>query len=168
MARPKGSGKPAHQRRTEQVTFWVTPSERARISANAERAGVTLSAFIRSVALGKPLRQKPHVQAGELIRQLNAVATNLNQLLGHAQKGSIDGAENIEHVFRRVTGALKHWTSDNASPNTIAPEAITLMVHEGTRLNGLARQANRGEHVPEKQLLSVLHDLTATLRPFCP
>lgn len=168
MARPKGSRKPEHQRRTEQVTFWVTPSERARIAARAERAGVTLSAFIRSLALGKPPRQKPSEQTAELVRQLNYVATNLNQLLGHAQKGHIDGAEHIEHVFKRVSGALVFWTTGDTSSKKIAPEAITLMVHEGTRLNGLARHANRGEHVPEAQLLGVLNDLTATLRPFCP
>lgn len=168
MARPKGSKKPQHQRKTEQLTFWVTPAERARIADNAARAGVTLSAFMRSVALGKPPRRKPSEQTAELIRELTRIATNLNQLLDHAQKGKIDGAEHIEHVFKRVSGALKFWTSDKADTKSIAHEAIPLMVHEGTMLNDLARQANRGEHVPEKQLLPVLNDLTATLRPFCP
>ncbi|MDE4063242.1 plasmid mobilization protein [Phaeobacter gallaeciensis] len=167
MARPKGSAKPDHKRRTAQVTFWVTPAERDRISANAERAGVSMSAYIRSLALGKPLRQKPGAMAGELIRQLTRVGNNLNQLLGHAQEGKIHGASHIEHVFRRVSGALKWWTSGEAD-RKIAQEAITLLAHEGTRLNGLARQANTGEPVSEDQLLSVLNDLTAKLIPFCP
>ncbi|MEO0782493.1 MAG: hypothetical protein AAFZ46_12095 [Pseudomonadota bacterium] len=168
MARPRGSKKPEHQRRTEQLTFWVTPSERARIAANADRAGVTMSAFIRSLALGKKLRFKPSEQTAELTRELNAIAINLKQLLGHAQKGQIEGAEHIEHVTNRVLGALELWATEKASSKPIAPEAITLMVHEGTKLNGLARQANRREPVTEKALLAVLNDLTATLRPFCP
>jgi hypothetical protein len=168
MARPKGSRKPAHDRRTEQLTFWVTPAERARIAASAERAGVTMSAFIRSLALGKPQRAKPSVQAGELIRQLSRVGNNLNQLLDHAQNGKIDGAQHIKHVFDRVSGALTFWTSGEASSKAIAQEAIMLLAHEGTRLNGLARQANKGELVSEDQLLKVLHDLTDKLRPFCP
>lgn len=167
MARPKGSAKPNHKRRSAQVTFWVTPAERDRISANAERAGVTMSAYIRSLALGKPLRQKPGAMAGELIRQLNRIGNNLNQLLGHAQTGKINGAAHIEHVFKRVSIALTYWTSGEASGG-IAQEAVTLLAHEGTRLNGLARQANKGELVSEDQLLSVLHDLTAKLIPFCP
>jgi hypothetical protein len=168
MARPKGSRKPDHDRRSEQVTFWVTPSEKARISANAERAGVTTSAFIRSLALGKPVRQKPKAKAGALILQLSRIGNNLNQLLDHAQRGRIDGAEHIDHVFQRLTLALKHWTSDNASPKSIAPEAMVLLDHEGAKLNGLAHQANSGKPVPQAQLLDVLNDLTDKLRPFCP
>lgn len=167
MARPKGSTKPKHQRRTTQINFLVTPAERDRIAANAERAGVTISAYIRSLALGKPLRNKPRVQADELIRQLSRVGNNLNQLLDSAQIGRIDGAVHIEHVFKRVSLVLSHWTSGDAKPG-FAPEAVTLLAHEGTRLNGLARQANKGEPVSEAQLLSVLHDLTDKLRPFCP
>lgn len=168
MARPKGSRKPDHDRRTEQVTFWVTPSEKARISANAERAGVTMSAFIRSLALGKPVRQKPKVKAGVLILQLSRIGNNLNQLLDHAQRGKINGTEHIDHVFQRLTLALTHWTSDKASPKSIAPEAIVLLAHEGAKLNSLAHQANSGKPVPETQLLFVLHNLTDKLRPFCP
>ncbi len=168
MARPKGSTKPKHENRSEQLTFWVTPAERARISANAERAGVTMSAFIRSLALGKPMSPKPSVQASELIRQLNRVGNNLNQLTDNAQKNKIEGAQHIEHVFKRVSAALTFWTSGETSPKAVAQEAITLLAHEGAKLNGLAHQANRGELVTEEQLLTVLHDLTEKLRPFCP
>lgn len=167
MARPKGSTKPKHLRRTTQINFLVTPAERDRIAANAERAGVSISAYIRSLALGKPLRKAPRVQAGDLIRQLDRIANNLSQLLNHANAGTIDGAEHINHVHSRVAGALDWWGT--GEPNRVfAPEAVTLLIHEGTRLNGLARQANKGEPVSEAALLSVLHDLTEKLRPFCP
>lgn len=167
MAPPKGSTKPDHKRRTAQVTFWVTPAERDRISANAERAGVSMSAYIRSLALGKPLRKAPRVQADDLVHQLIRVGNNLNQLLSHAQNGRIEGGIHIEHVFNRVSRALRHWTSEDAKRG-FAPEAVTLLTHEGTRLNGLAHQANQGEPVSEAALLSVLHDLTDKLRPFGP
>ena len=166
MARPKGSKKPKHKNRSSQVTFWVTLSERDRISANAERAGVSMSAYIRSLALGKPLRQKPSVLADELIRQLSRIGNNLNQLLRHAQAGKFDGAKHIEHVSARVSHALTYWTSGEVT-GRIAQEATMLLAHEGAKLNGLALQANKGEPMSEAQLLPILNDLTDKLRPFC-
>jgi hypothetical protein len=166
MARRQGPKKPDHERRSAQVTFWVTLAERDRISANAERAGVTMSAYIRSLALGKPLRQKPSVLADELIRQLSRIGNNLNQLLRHAQAGKLGGAKHIKHVSARVSHALTHWTSGKAAGG-VAQEATMLLAHEGAKLNGLALQDNKGEPISEAQLLSILHALTDKLRPFC-
>lgn len=168
MARPRGSTKPDHHRRNVQVKIWCTPAEKARIDANAERAGVPVSTYIRSLALGKPLRRKPGQQADALIRQLTRIGNNLNQLLEHALAGRIDGAEHLEHVQKRLFLALEFWTGGGPPPRSIADETVTLLAHEGVKLNALARQANAGEPVSDKALLTVLHDLTARLRPFAP
>lgn len=166
MARRQGPKKPAHKYRTVQVTFWVTLAERDRISANAENAGVSKSAYIRSLSLGKPLRQKPRVLADKLIQELSRIGNNLNQLLRHAQAGRIDGIEHIEHVAARLSHALTYWTSGEATGG-VAQETIALLTHEGAKLNGLAVRAHRRERIDEAQLLPILHELTDKLRPFC-
>lgn len=162
----KGTRKPDHTRRTSQITFWVTPAERDRIAANADSAGVTVSAYIRSLALGKAVRPKPKVVADELVRELTRIANNLSQLMGHARDDRIPGRESLEHVWNRVSGALDFWAK--AKPKKPIPQdRIVRLRHEGSRLNAIARQANEGKPVSESDLNSILNDLTDKLRPFC-
>lgn len=161
----KGHRKPPPVRRSTQMSFWVTPAERDRIAENAERAGVSISAYIRSLALGRPLKVKPSIKSAELIRQLSKLANNLNQLLEHAESGRIDCVDNIRHVRGRVFDVLTAW-SDGKAQGGIASEDVAVLTHEGTTLNSLARQANSRKPVPADALLNVLHSLTGALRPF--
>lgn len=167
MARRPKTPKPEHKRRSVQITFWVTPSERARIDANAERAGVRRSTYIRSLSLGKPMRAKPSVRADALTRELSRILNNFNQLQKHATNGKIGGGEHLDHVAERVSIALEHWATGNAS-EAPAQVAIDLLSHEGAKLNDLAHQAHTGKALNERDLLQVLHDLTDRLRPICP
>lgn len=134
---PKGHRKRNQDRRSSQVTFWVTPAEKDRIAANAARSGVKVSAYIRSLALGKPLRLNPSVLTSDLIRQLSRIANNLDQLLRHAQAGRIEGQAHIQHVYERVNLALEHWTSAQTSQSAVE-EQVALLRHEGARVNVLA------------------------------
>lgn len=161
----KGHRKKDIDKRSSQITFWVTPAERDSIAANAERAGVTLSAYIRGLALGKDIRPKPTVETNELVRQLTRIGNNLNQLMEHARDGKVPSYENLDHVWQRVSRMLDFWST--AKPKKpIMPERIVQLSHEGSRLNALARQANSGKPVSEQDLLTVLNDLTEKLRPF--
>lgn len=161
----KGTRKPDHDRRSSQVTFWVTPAERDRIMESADRAGVTMSAYIRSLALGKDIRPKPSIATDALMIELTRIGNNLSQLMGHARDGHIPGFENLEHVWNRVSLMLDFWAA--AKPKKpIMPDRITRLRHEGSRLNALARQANSKKPVNEQELNAVLNDLTEKLRPF--
>lgn len=167
MARRPKTPKPDHKRRSVQITFWVTPSEHARIDDNAERAGVTRSTYIRSLALGKPQRAKPKVRADALTRELSRIMNNFNQLQTHASAGKIEAGDSLDHVAARVSIALEHWATGEAK-GAPAQSAIELLSHEGAKLNHLAHQANTGKALSERELLQVLHNLTDRLRPFCP
>jgi len=161
----KGTRRPDHDRRSSQITFWVTPAERDRISHSAERAGVSMSAYIRSLALGKDIRPKPSLATDELMRELTRIGNNLTQLMGHARDGKVPAYENLEHVWNRVSRMLDFWAV--AKPKKpIMPDRIIRLRHEGSRLNAIARQANSGKPVAEQELNAVLHDLTEKLRPF--
>jgi len=72
--------------RTKHLTIRLAPEERAKIDADAERAGLTAGSYARDVLLGAPTpRQvrRPPVERAELARvlgQLGAIGNNLNQI----------------------------------------------------------------------------------------
>lgn len=160
----QGHRKPVHSRRDKQMTFWVTAAERDRIRENAERAGVSPSAFVRGLALGKPMTAKPQGEAKELLRQLNRIGNNLQQLQRHAHMIGPSVCECLTHVYARVDAALTQWATGAVSI-VLAPELISRLAHAGAVVNQLAHQANSRKPVTESDLLSALHDLTEKLLP---
>jgi hypothetical protein len=65
-----------------------THSERDRVKKNAEKMGVTLSEYFRSVALQTPVRPPPPPPINlEAYGNLGRLASNINQLLKIANSG---------------------------------------------------------------------------------
>lgn len=160
----RGHRKPAHTRRDKQMTFWVTAAERDRIRENAERAGMSPSAFVRALALGKTVSVKPQGEARELIRQLNRICNNLNQLLHHAPTMEPVAGEAIAHVAKRADAALTQWAT-GAISIALTGDMIARLAHVGAEINRLARLANSRKPVPDAMLLTALQDLTEKLLP---
>jgi len=79
--------------RTKNLTFRLTPEERAAIDDKADRAGLETGSYAREVLLGAPApRQvrRPPVERKELARLLGEVGkigSNLNQLARAANSG---------------------------------------------------------------------------------
>jgi Mobilization protein NikA len=164
----KGYRKPDRDRRDTCFTFWVTRAEREAIRENAARAGLSPSAFVRTLALGRPVTPKPRKGAApELIRQLSRLANNLVQLLRHAEVGILPDPAPVEAVHLRVMTALRHWASDSAA-RAIAPELIAEIVHQGALLNQLTRSANQGQGLDPVMVDTVLSGLREAVRPVGP
>lgn len=160
----QGHRKPAHTRRDKQMTFWVTAAERDRIRENAERAGMSPSAYVRALALGKTVTAKPQGEAKELLRQLNRIGNNLNQLLRHAHTMSEVAGQVLPHVYQRVDKALTQWAT-GAISIALTADMVSRLAHAGAEINRLARLANSAKPVPEAMLLTALHELTQQLLP---
>lgn len=160
----QGHRKPAHTRRDKQMTFWVTAAERDRIRENAERAGMSPSAFVRALALGKTVTAKPQGEVRELIRQLNRIGNNLNQLLRHAHTMGEVAEDCISHVYKRVDAALAQWATGSVSI-ALTSDMIARLAHAGAEINRLARLVNSRKPVPPAMLLTALQDLTEKLLP---
>jgi Bacterial mobilisation protein (MobC) len=79
--------------RSSHITIRLTPDERARIDADAARAGLTPGSYARQTLLGAPApRQvrRPPVERRELARllgELGKIGGNLNQLAKAANQG---------------------------------------------------------------------------------
>ncbi len=77
------------------VHMRVTSAERARLDDAAERAGMTVSAFLLHRGLGTPARRaarRPQVEVAALARVLaecGKIGSNLNQLARAANSGEI-------------------------------------------------------------------------------
>jgi Bacterial mobilisation protein (MobC) len=82
MARRRATD--ASERRTEIFALKLAPTERAELETAAKEQGATLSAYVRerlfrrSAAVVAASRRNP--EARELLREINAVGNNLNQI----------------------------------------------------------------------------------------
>ncbi len=76
------------ERRTRSIGIKLTPSERAEFEAAAEAMGMPVSAYVRELAMKRSPQGAPMVhrdpQAKALLRELNAIGNNINQLARQA------------------------------------------------------------------------------------
>jgi uncharacterized protein (DUF1778 family) len=74
------------RQRAEPITFRANAAERALIADAADRAGLTISSYVRAQSLAKPVtraRRTPPVNRAELARLLglvNLLGSNVNQI----------------------------------------------------------------------------------------
>jgi hypothetical protein len=98
--RPSGS---ETRRKSRVVGFRASPGEEAQLALNAERAGLTVSSYVRSRALAEPTTRavrRPTVERAALshiLAQLGKCGSNLNQIArvlnsGGDEPGGIDAA----------------------------------------------------------------------------
>ncbi|MEO1141513.1 MAG: hypothetical protein AAFW66_04105 [Pseudomonadota bacterium] len=105
MARPK---KQDHERRSEQVFIRVTPAEREHIINEANRLNMTMTAYVREMALsGRVTVQKGQGLAPETYIAFQRAATNLHQLL-KVERGfrGIGPTTSLEDTLARLNGLL--------------------------------------------------------------
>ena len=107
-----GSEKRARDRH---ITIRLTSHERARIDADAERAGLTSGSYARHLLLGagtpRQIRRPPieRQELARLLGELGHVGSNLNQIAREANQGSgIDRIGLIEDLgsLRKVRDAI--------------------------------------------------------------
>ncbi len=103
----RGYRKPDHTRRDERAQVSLTAAELDHIDQAADRAGLTRSAYMRSCALGKTPRAKPSRANSGLVRALNAIGNNLNQLAHKANAGEFPVEDDIRHVLARIVTTVR-------------------------------------------------------------
>lgn len=72
---------PRKSKRSEQIKAYVTPEELSSIVASTERAGLSLSEFIRRVCLGARIESREDQQARRELLKVNADLGRLGGLL---------------------------------------------------------------------------------------
>ncbi len=101
------SGSETRQRTQIIATRW-TPAERAELDVRAERAGLSVSAYLRQQALGGSgprARRRPHVDAAlllDVLGQVGHIGSNINQLARAANAGGWPSTLVIENAAQDV------------------------------------------------------------------
>lgn len=92
MATPrKKSGRnklPADQRRSEMEVCRLTTSEKKTLRENANKAGLSVSDYLRRRALGHRIEQVKAQADASLISELNKIGVNVNQLARATHRNS--------------------------------------------------------------------------------
>jgi hypothetical protein len=95
------------------IAVRCTAQERAKIDENAAQAGLSVGAYLRSLALGSPgprARRRPPIERKELARflgHLGKVGSNVNQI-AHAynSRGRTPGLDDLTAI-RMAVGELR-------------------------------------------------------------
>jgi hypothetical protein len=103
--------------------FRSTPEERAEMNANAEAAGLTFGAFMRSLACAKPTTRVIRRRLPELLPftqalgRLGIYASNAHQLLKIANRGEVvyddelhEAADHLRQAAEELRGIIREYS----------------------------------------------------------
>ena len=102
-------------RRTLRLTFRATAAEARTIRANTRATGLSVSAYVRALAFGRPAKaRRSHLQR-DARYQLSKMGNNLNQLGRVARDaGQTEMARLLESVLKVLRAALDRLDGPNA------------------------------------------------------
>lgn len=82
-------------------TFYVDDEENKRLKQNAKKAGLNESAYIRNLIMGYKPKEQPTENMYEIIKQLQLVGINLNQIARKANALDIVDAPFYRKVYAK-------------------------------------------------------------------
>lgn len=82
-------------------TFYVDDEENKRLKQNAKKAGLNESAYIRNLIMGYKPKEQPTENMYEIIKQLQLVGINLNQIARKANALDIVDAPFYKKVYEK-------------------------------------------------------------------
>ena len=82
-------------------TFYVDDEENKRLKQNAKKAGLNESSYIRNLIMGYKPKEQPTENMYEIIKQLQLVGINLNQIARKANALDIVDAPFYKKVYEK-------------------------------------------------------------------
>ena len=100
------------KKKTEIITARLTPSEKAAIQKRAQRAGVTLTAYLVQCGLGKKIIRVDGLQ--EILSELKAQGRNINQLAVLANMGRISSlqVEDLLNAYSKTYSLIEKFVRE--------------------------------------------------------
>lgn len=106
MARPK---KPDHERRDYKAEIRLNSLELAKIEHSASLAGMTITDFFRTRALGHRIKSAPQIDRDQMDKAsvaLLRLGVNLNQLTKHVNAGRSVPSMELADLITRINATM--------------------------------------------------------------
>jgi predicted DNA-binding protein len=88
-----------------QFNMWLSQEEKAKIQEKANKAGISMSEYIRRCALGRKIPQYGDVAVlREISAELGKIGSNLNQIAHHLNAGG-----SVYSVYYDLQEVIKDW-----------------------------------------------------------
>ena len=84
------------------VTLRLTTSQYAHLRRQAEASGLKMEPLLRQLIMGVNLRPRPPDTYAALLRELNAIGTNINQIAHNTNARKEAGQTDIDEAVRLV------------------------------------------------------------------
>lgn len=88
-----------------QFNMWLSQEEKVKIQEKANKAGISMSEYIRRCALGRKIPQYGDVAVlREISAELGKIGSNLNQIAHHLNAGG-----SVYSVYYDLQEVIKDW-----------------------------------------------------------
>lgn len=84
----------------------LSEKDNAHLTQQVELSGLSRSALIRSLILQTELRPKPTQEALKILRELNAIGNNINQLARAANQGLLVNSDALDEIRNQLKQLL--------------------------------------------------------------
>ncbi len=100
------------KKKTEIITARLTPSEKSAIQKRAQRAGMTVTAYLVQCGLGKKIVRVDGLQ--EILSELKAQGRNINQLAVLANMGRISSlqVEDFLNAYGKIYSLIEYFVRE--------------------------------------------------------
>lgn len=120
MARPQ---KAPEERRSEQVNVGLSPVELARVRDRASKLDTTVTDFVRSAALNKPLRVEESTAVDfETRHELRRIGSNLNQIARVLNAGGNHAPAELSALCQKLDHLFDQWLNHDPASGTVRPQ----------------------------------------------
>ena len=95
------------------VLIYLSDTEKQHLVKQAALAGVNVGAFIRKLIMGKEIRPHPPDEYVRLLREINAIGNNINQIAHianaerHISKDKIEEVLNLQNDIMRLVRSVR-------------------------------------------------------------
>lgn len=89
------------------VLIYLSDTEKQHLVKQAALAGVNVGAFIRKLIMGKEIRPRPPDEYVRLLREINAIGNNINQIAHIANAQQYISEDKIETVLQMQNDIMR-------------------------------------------------------------
>ena len=89
------------------VLIYLSDTEKQHLVKQAALAGVNVGAFIRKLIMGKEIRPRPPDEYVGLLREINAIGNNINQIAHIANAQQYISEDKIETVLQMQNDIMR-------------------------------------------------------------